>query len=301
MPDRNPTAAPSDPSPYFQGFTPARPDPLTSGFPGVAPGSGLALPPETGAGTGAAMPVDLSPVGMFMGADLVVQSVMLLLLAASVVTWTIGLLKALQLGLALRRSRRLLGVLTDADSLTGATRASLALGGPERSLLALSLDEIGRSATPALPHLIRPLDSQKGLLERLSSVLERMESAAGRKASLGMGFLATVGATSPFIGLFGTVWGIMNSFIGISRAQTTNLAVVAPGIAEALLATALGLVAAIPAVILYNLFSRGATGYGATLRDVSSAILRLVSRDLDRGALDTAALEDARTALLRRD
>ena len=76
-----------------------------------------------------------------------------------------------------------------------------------------------------------------------------------------MGILATIGATSPFVGLFGTVWGIMNSFIGISKAQTTNLAVVAPGIAEALLATAIGLVAAIPAVIIYNHFARGTKGY----------------------------------------
>ena len=89
---------------------------------------------------------------------------------------------------------------------------------------------------------------------------------------LGMGLLATIAATSPFVGLFGTVWGIMNAFIGISKSQTTNLAVVAPGIAEALLATAIGLVAAIPAVIIYNHFSRVTKGY-----------LDLVNRAADRG------------------
>ena len=94
--------------------------------------------------------------------------------------------------------------------------------------------------------------------------------------------LATIGATAPFVGLFGTVWGIMNSFIGISKAQTTNLAVVAPGIAEALLATALGLVAAIPAVVIYNVFARQIAGYRALLGDASAEVLRLVSRDLDR-------------------
>ena len=98
----------------------------------------------------------------------------------------------------------------------------------------------------------------------------------------GTGLLATVGSTAPFIGLFGTVWGIMNSFIGISRTNTTNLAVVAPGIAEALLATATGLVAAIPAVVIFNLFARSITGYRQMLGDTSAEVLRLLSRDLDR-------------------
>ncbi len=100
----------------------------------------------------------------------------------------------------------------------------------------------------------------------------------------GTGVLATIGATAPFVGLFGTVWGIMNSFIGISKSQTTNLAVVAPGIAEALLATAFGLVAAIPAVVIYNVFARQIAGYRALLGDASAEVLRLVGRDLDRAA-----------------
>ena len=98
----------------------------------------------------------------------------------------------------------------------------------------------------------------------------------------GTGMLATIGATAPFVGLFGTVWGIMNSFIGISKSQTTNLAVVAPGIAEALLATALGLAAAIPAVVIYNHFSRRIAAHRALVADTSAAVLRLVSRDLGR-------------------
>jgi biopolymer transport protein ExbB len=97
-----------------------------------------------------------------------------------------------------------------------------------------------------------------------------------------MGLLATIGATSPFVGLFGTVWGIMNSFIGISKSQTTNLAVVAPGIAEALLATAIGLVAAIPAVIIYNHFARVTKGYIELVNRASGSAARLLSRDLDR-------------------
>jgi biopolymer transport protein ExbB len=98
----------------------------------------------------------------------------------------------------------------------------------------------------------------------------------------GTGLLATIGATAPFVGLFGTVWGIMNSFIGISQSQTTNLAVVAPGIAEALLATAIGLVAAIPAVIIYNVFARAIAGYRMLLGDASAAVMQHLSRDLER-------------------
>jgi biopolymer transport protein ExbB len=127
--------------------------------------------------------------------------------------------------------------------------------------------------------------SAVGVKERVASRLERIEAAGSRSMIRGTGVLATVGATAPFVGLFGTVWGIMNSFIGISKQHTTNLAVVAPGIAEALLATALGLVAAIPAVVMYNLFSRWNAGYRALQADASAAILRLISRDLDRGTL----------------
>jgi biopolymer transport protein ExbB len=114
----------------------------------------------------------------------------------------------------------------------------------------------------------------------VASRLERLEAATGRRMLKGTGVLATIGATAPFVGLFGTVWGIMNSFIGISRSQTTNLAVVAPGIAEALLATALGLAAAIPAVVIYNHFSRQVAAYRALVGDTSAAVLRLVSRDI---------------------
>ena len=115
--------------------------------------------------------------------------------------------------------------------------------------------------------------------------LERIEQGASRKMARGTGVLATIGSTAPFVGLFGTVWGIMDSFIGISKAHTTNLAVVAPGIAEALLATALGLVAAIPAVIIYNVLARSTAQYRALLGDASAQVMKLVSRDLERAKL----------------
>jgi biopolymer transport protein ExbB len=121
-----------------------------------------------------------------------------------------------------------------------------------------------------------------GIKERVASRLERIEAARARRMLRGTSVLATIGAIAPFVGLFGTVWGIMNSFIGISKSHTTNLAVVAPGIAEALLATAFGLAAAIPAVVIYNLFARWIAGYRAQLGDASAEVLRLVSRDLDR-------------------
>ena len=127
-----------------------------------------------------------------------------------------------------------------------------------------------------------------GLKERISLQLERLEMAVSRKISRGTGVLATIGSTAVFVGLFGTVWGIMNSFIGISNAHTTNLAVVAPGIAQALLATAMGLIAAIPAVVIYNVLSRQTAHYRALLGDASAQIMRLVSRDLDRARLPLA-------------
>jgi biopolymer transport protein ExbB len=126
---------------------------------------------------------------------------------------------------------------------------------------------------------------REGIKERIASRLERIEASYGRRILRGTGVLATIGATAPFVGLFGTVWGIMNSFIGISKSHTTNLAVVAPGIAEALLATAFGLAAAIPAVVIYNVFARSIAGYRAGLGDAAAEVLRLVSRDLDRAVV----------------
>jgi biopolymer transport protein TolQ len=122
-----------------------------------------------------------------------------------------------------------------------------------------------------------------GIQLRVEKVMDVTISREMERLDRRLLFLATVGSTAPFVGLFGTVWGIMNSFIGISEAQTTNLAIVAPGIAEALLATAFGLVAAIPAVIVYNHFARAIGGYKALVGDASVLVLGLVSRDFDRG------------------
>jgi biopolymer transport protein ExbB len=146
--------------------------------------------------------------------------------------------------------------------------------------------EVRKFLNAAMTELKLSAGSQErdGIKERIASRLERIEAAYARRMLRGTGVLATIGATAPFVGLFGTVWGIMNSFIGISKSHTTNLAVVAPGIAEALLATAFGLAAAIPAVVIYNVFARSIAGYRAQLGDASAEVLRLVSRDLERPA-----------------
>ena len=226
------------------------------------------------------LPRDLSPWGMFMAADIVVKAVMVGLALASVLTWTIWFAKTIELMAARRRLRAAIEALNEARSWSEASAASQGHRDGAATLIAAADTELRLSADAL---------SAAGVKERIASRLERLEAAAGRQMIRGTGILATIGATAPFVGLFGTVWGIMNSFIGISKVQTTNLAVVAPGIAEALLATALGLVAAIPAVVMYNMFSRWIAGYRALHADAAADILRLISRDLDRGAFDRPA------------
>jgi biopolymer transport protein ExbB len=220
------------------------------------------------------LPRDLSPWSMFASADIVVKTVMIGLAFASVVTWTVWLAKSIELLLARRRVRVALEAIGEERSLAAATARVGARRGIAASFLAAAAHELELSSDAA---------AREGIKERVASRLARLEAAAARDMNKGTGVLATIGSTAPFVGLFGTVWGIMNSFIGISKAQTTNLAVVAPGIAEALLATAIGLFAAIPAVIIYNQFARWIGGYRGLLGDASAEVLRLVSRDLDRG------------------
>nr|WP_239025190.1 tonB-system energizer ExbB [Rhodoligotrophos defluvii] len=218
------------------------------------------------------LPQDLSPWGMFMAADWVVKAVMISLAFASVLTWTVWLAKSVELLGAKRRLRQALNILNAAPSLHDAEKSLPRAPGPAGELVRVARAEW--AASSELP--------ASGIKDRVAVTLNRIEARAGRSMAVGTGLLATIGSTAPFVGLFGTVWGIMNSFIGISRAQTTNLAVVAPGIAEALLATAIGLVVAIPAVVIYNMFARAISGYRAGLGDASALVMRLLSRDLDR-------------------
>ena len=210
---------------------------------------------------------------MFLSADILVKAVMIGLAFASLVTWTIFIAKMIELSVIQRGLRVALRKIADARSLA---EAQFALGAKD-SVLASLLSAAMREA-----RLSAGISSDAGIKERAASSFAEIARAEARRIRLGMGVLATIGATSPFVGLFGTVWGIMNSFIGISKSQTTNLAVVAPGIAEALLATAFGLAAAIPAVIIYNHFSRVTKGYLELVGRSSGAAARLLSRDLDR-------------------
>jgi biopolymer transport protein ExbB len=241
----------------------------------AAPQYDSAPPRETDRSLPAARPVprELSPWSMFQAADVFVKAVMISLALASLATWTIFLAKLAELFLARRRLNAALGrigrarSLVEAQSVLGKTRGVLG------AFVAAALGELRLSDGRLV---------ESGLRERVASHFGEIAKSEARAARRGMSMLATIGSIAPFVGLFGTVWGIMNSFIGISKAQTTNLAVVAPGIAEALLATAIGLAAAIPAVVIYNFFNRRTRSYLDLVGRASGAVGRLLSRDLDR-------------------
>jgi len=230
-----------------------------------------AIPVET-------LPHDLSPMGMYRQADIVVKAVMVGLIFASIVTWTVLIVKLVEYLAAMSAINRGVRHIEMAESLRSALSGADGRG-PDSRMLRAAARELNRSAQGLSP---------EGVRDRIGSHLAQIQARAARHMGRGTGVLATIGSTAPFVGLFGTVWGIMNSFIGISEAQTTNLAVVAPGIAEALLATALGLVAAIPAVVIYNFFVRAISGYRLRLSEAAAGVERLVSRDLDRAAAGIA-------------
>ncbi|HSZ98229.1 MAG TPA: tonB-system energizer ExbB [Bradyrhizobium sp.] len=267
--------------------------PVTATAPAIQPGAaGSAVSADNGTAvvdtkSSKATLRELSPWSMFLSADIIVKAVMIGLAFASLVTWTIFIAKMAELTLVQRGLRIALGKIADSRSLAEAQFALGSSGTILSSLLAAAMREARLSAG---------ISSDAGVKERAASSFAEIVRAESRRIRLGMGVLATIGATSPFVGLFGTVWGIMNSFIGISKSQTTNLAVVAPGIAEALLATAFGLVAAIPAVIIYNHFSRVTKGYLELVSRSSGAAGRLLSRDLDRTHVSPVGRANSRAA-----
>lgn len=213
-----------------------------------------------------ALPHELSPWAMFLGADGVVKAVIALLVVASMLTWTVWLAKCVELSRARRQLRTATQGLEDMTALAEAA-------GRKDPVVAMMVTVAQKELAHSVPQSIK---------ERVAARLERIEASAARRARRGITVLASIGATAPFVGLFGTVWGIMNSFIGISKAQTTNLAVVAPGIAEALLATGLGLAAAIPAVLIYNSFTRSISDYRAMVADAATLVMCIASRELDQ-------------------
>ena len=216
---------------------------------------------------------ELSPWSMFVSASLIVQAIMAGLVFASLITWTIFIAKFIELFIAKRRLQGALHSVAGARTLGEASSMLSSDRSVMRSFVAAAIEEI---------RLLPGLDSDVGVKERVASSFSEITRSEARRVRFGMGMLATIGATAPFVGLFGTVWGIMNSFIGISKLQTTNLAVVAPGIAEALLATAIGLFAAIPAVMIYNHFSGVTREYLDLVGRAGGSVMRQLSRDLDR-------------------
>ncbi len=228
----------------------------------------VASAPALAQGENPLLPRNLSPWGMFLNADTVVRAVMIGLAFASLVTWTIWLAKTIELKVAIGRVGRRLKLLESGPHLAEAARASDGARDAVAQLVLSTAREAELSDGVV----------DDGFKERVALRLERVETAMTRQVSRGIGILGTIGATAPFVGLFGTVWGIMNSFIGISEAHTTNLAVVAPGIAEALLTTAFGLVAAVPAVVIYNHLARVIGGYKLLLGDASAQLLLMISR-----------------------
>ncbi len=273
--------SPASPSLAQQNPAPAPQQAPGLSLPMAAPSVSASAASDANAPADAARPLksaaaglrELSPWSMFLSADILVKAVMVGLAFASLLTWTIFIAKMIELSLAQRRLRAAIARISDAKSLADAQFMLGAKDSVLSTLLAAAMREARLSAG---------ISSDAGVKERAASSFAEIVRAEARRIRLGMGLLATIGATSPFVGLFGTVWGIMNSFIGISKSQTTNLAVVAPGIAEALLATAFGLAAAIPAVIIYNHFTRVTKAYLELVGRSSGAAARLLSRDLDR-------------------
>ena len=238
-----------------------------------------AIPGAVPAATDTALlPRNLSPWNMFANADIVVQAVMVGLAFASLVTWTIWLAKTVEIRRKTAAAKRRIGLL-EADTVLADVEKQCRDGD---DAVAQIVQSAAREAS------LSGGTADDGFKERIALRLERVEAAMSRQIARGTGVLATIGATAPFVGLFGTVWGIMNAFIGISEAHTTNLAVVAPGIAEALLATALGLVAAIPAVVIYNHLTRTISAHRALLGDASVMVMLLISREGDRGTFRLA-------------
>ncbi|GAA0867434.1 MotA/TolQ/ExbB proton channel family protein [Brevundimonas basaltis] len=226
----------------------------------------------------------LTPAKMFMEADIVVQVVMIGLLLASVFSWVILLIKLFEFGALNRKTDQFLESFRQTRTIADMRRVATSEefeGNPLADMAAAATDEVELSRQAGLSVTG---DHRDGALGRAQAAVNAVQAGLGKRLSGGQQFLASTGSTAPFIGLFGTVYGIMNSFIGIANTNTTNLAVVAPGIAEALLATGIGLFAAIPAVIFYNYFNTRIASYGTRSDGFNAELMNAVSRNLDKGA-----------------
>jgi biopolymer transport protein ExbB len=226
----------------------------------------------------------LTVAGMFMDADPVVKIVMIGLLLASVFSWTLLIIKLFEFSSLNRQSNKFVEAFRGARSVADMRRVATSEefeGNPLADMTAAATEEIELSRQAGLSVSGEHRDTT---LMRAQSAVSAVQANLAKRLSGGQTFLASVGSSGPFIGLFGTVYGIMNSFIGIANTNTTNLAVVAPGIAEALLATGIGLFAAIPAVIFYNYFQTQISSYGTRSEGFVAELMNSLSRQLDKGA-----------------
>lgn len=243
----------------------------------AAPAAEEAAPAEAAHGK-------MTPASMFMEADVVVKTVMIGLLLASVFTWVILLIKLFEFGALNRKTDQFLETFRQTRTIADMRRVATSEdfeGNPLADMAAAATDEIELSRQAGLSVTGDHRDSAIG---RAQAAVNAVQAGLAKRLSGGQQFMASTGSTAPFIGLFGTVYGIMNSFIGIANTNTTNLAVVAPGIAEALLATGIGLFAAIPAVIFYNYFNTRIASYGTRSDGFNAELMNAVSRNLDKGA-----------------
>ena len=226
----------------------------------------------------------LTVMGMFGSATLVVKAVMIGLVLASIVSWFLLVTKMIEFNAMERSANGFMEAFRGAKNYSEAGRIALSedfAGNPLADMAAAAVQEVELSRQAGLNI---SGEHRETTLHRAENAVNAVQATLGKRLSSGMQFLASVGSGGPFIGLFGTVYGIMNSFIGIANTNTTNLAVVAPGIAEALLATGIGLFAAIPAVIFYNYFQSRISGFGGRSESFVAELMNSLSRQLDKGA-----------------
>ena len=220
-------------------------------------------------------PTRLDPIELFLGADIIVQLVIAGLLLASIWVWTIVISFSMRIAKARRASAAFeqeFWTSDEPESLISRAKAD----NPSGRVAAAGLSEFRRSTKNGVKDRISALG-------RISQAMEGQAAAEADKLAERLNFLATTGSVAPFVGLFGTVWGIMNSFFQIGMQNSSSLAVVAPGISEALFATAVGLFAAIPAVIAYNRFSGKVDGFEAKLHRFADRVHAQVSREMENG------------------
>lgn len=226
----------------------------------------------------------LTPIQMFLDAEPVVKVVMIGLILASIFSWTLLVTKLFEFGTLNKKSDQFLEAFRGARTIADIGRIASSEefeGNPMADMAAAASQEVELSKQAGLSV---SGDHRDSTILRAVTAVNAVQAALAKRLGSGMTFLASVGSGGPFIGLFGTVYGIMNSFIGIANTNTTNLAVVAPGIAEALLATGIGLFAAIPAVIFYNYFQTRISAYGTRSEGFVAELTNAISRQLDKGA-----------------